>query len=208
MFERVDHLVYAVPDLAKGTSRVADLCGVAPAAGGSHPGWGTANALLSLGPRCYLEIIGPDPAQPDFEGPRPFGVTLDSQPRLCTWAANGTGLERLHELALPGGDHIGQAFPASRESKTGGILNWILTDPTRPIADGLVPFFIDWGETPHPAKTAPQGVTLIDFHLEHPRPEPVQEALRVLALDLRVFGAASPALVATLQGPQGTVILR
>lgn len=208
MLERVDHLVYTVPDLVTGTELIAELGGVVPANGGSHPNWGTANTLLALGPRCYLEVIGPDPEQTDFEGQRAFGITPDIRPHLATWAANGSGLEHLKDLPLPGGEHIGRAFDASRETPEGTTLNWQLTDPTQPVANGLIPFFIDWKDTAHPAENTPPGMQLVKLHLEHPRPAPVREALRLLAIDIPVHAAAVSAVVATLEGPRGTVVLR
>ena len=95
LLSSVDHLVYATPDLQMGVDRVQKMLGVRAAAGGQHPGRGTRNALLSLGPGRYLEIIGPDPEQPKPAQPRPFGIDALKAPRLVTWAAKGTDLERL-----------------------------------------------------------------------------------------------------------------
>ena len=56
----VDHLVYATPDLSMGVQRIAEWLGVEPVPGGQHPGRGTRNALVALGPASYLEIVGPE----------------------------------------------------------------------------------------------------------------------------------------------------
>jgi hypothetical protein len=204
----VDHLVYATPDLQAGVERVERMLGVLASPGGQHPGRGTRNALLSLGPGAYLEIIGPDPDQPPPAQPRPFGIDDLKEPRLVTWAAKGTDLEQLSSSAQSRGVRLGDVTSGSRRRGDGVMLSWRYTDPRIVVADGVIPFFIDWGKTPHPAATATQGASLVTLRAEHPDAERVQTMLTGLGLDLQVQPGSRPALIATISSPRGRVELR
>jgi len=81
----VDHLLLGTADLERGIAWVERRTGVKAVRGGSHPGVGTQNALISLGRRQYLEIIAPDPAQTVYTFP--IDVRTLTEPRLMTWAA-------------------------------------------------------------------------------------------------------------------------
>lgn len=204
----VDHLVYATPDLQVGIDRVEKVLGVRATAGGQHPGRGTRNALVALGPATYLEIIGPDPEQPTPKEPRPFGIDALREPRLVTWAAKSSDLERLASDAARGGVKLGPVIPGSRKRADGVMLSWRYTDPRTVVADGLVPFFIDWGTTPHPAATAAKGARLMALRAEHPDPARIEKMLTHLGLGLAVRQAANAALVATIGGSHGQIELR
>ncbi|MEN3325857.1 MAG: hypothetical protein V7638_664 [Acidobacteriota bacterium] len=88
----LDHLVYATPDLEATCRDLEIRLGVRASAGGQHPGRGTHNALLSIGPRAYLEIIAPDPLQPEIR-PVWFGLDQLTAPKLITWAMRVGDLE-------------------------------------------------------------------------------------------------------------------
>ncbi len=205
---RVDHLIVAAPDLDEGRARVEELLGVEPAFGGQHPGFGTRNALVSLGKGRYLEIVGPDPGLPDPEGARLFGVDDLEAPKLVTWVAKGTELESLVDRADRAGSWLGSVHSGGRKQPDGSFLAWKVTDPFMPREGGIIPFFIDWGETPHPSETAPAGCELADLRAEHPDADRVRGLLDGLGLDLQVESGPAPALIATIRGPRGAVELR
>ncbi|SRR5216684_454718 len=102
---QIDHLVYATPDLARGVSEIEALTGVRASVGGQHLGWGTRNCLAALGIDIYLEIIAPDPAQPQPPRPRPFGIDGLLRSRLVTWSARCDRLERVVHTAAQNGKH-------------------------------------------------------------------------------------------------------
>jgi hypothetical protein len=206
LLAKVDHLVFATPDLATGVEKIQQLLGVRATPGGEHPGAGTRNALIALGEAAYLEIIGPDPEQPKPERARRFGIDNLVAPKLVTWAAKGTHLEQLVTEALRKGIQLGDVSPGSRRDPQGVLLNWRVTLTS--LADGIVPFFIDWGETSHPARTAARGASLVELRAEHPDAERVQKLLNQLGLELPVTKGQTPALVATITGPRGRVELR
>lgn len=205
---RLDHLVYAVPDLDAGVADLEQRLGVRAAPGGPHPGRGTRNALIALGPERYLEIIGPDPAQPAPAGGRWFGIDPKTPARLAGWAAKGGDLTRLVAAAAQRGVALGEVMPGARTRPDGVELRWTLTDPDAQAVFGLAPFFIDWGGSPHPAATAPRGPVIVSLRAEHPRPELAREPLAALGLDLPIDPGPRPALVATLRIVSGLVELR
>ena len=208
LISRVDHLVYATPDLNRGVEEIEKLLGVRAIAGGQHPGRGTRNALVALGPTAYLEIIAPDPEQPPPSQPRPFGIDGLKESRLVAWCAKGSDLERLRSEAVAKGVTLGDVKSGSRRRPDGVQLMWRYTDPWARVADGIIPFFIDWGDSPHPALTATKGAMLVSLRAEHPDARSVRGMLRSLRLNLQVKQAQSSALVAVIEGKRGRVELR
>lgn len=202
----LDHLLLGVADLEDGVSRVADRLGVEAVFGGRHENLGTANYLLSLGQDMYLEIIGPDPEAAPRDDPLPFGIGELAEPRLVTWSARGTDLEALVARAAGRGVSLGTVRPGSRLRPDGTELRWEVTSLGTSLHDGLVPFFIDWGTTPHPARETPPGGELIAFRAEHPDPAPVRATLAALSLALEVDEGPEPALVARIRALGGNEV--
>lgn len=203
----VDHLVYATPDLALGMEEVERLTGVTPTLGGQHPGRGTRNALVALGTDAYLEIVAPDPDQAAPAGGRWLGVDTVTASRLTTWAARGSDLPALRRRAVERGVRLGEVRAGARRRADGVRLSWQLTDPDPLLAGGVIPFFIDWGESPHPSRSAALGASLVDLRVEHPDAEEVRRMLRVLDLDVAVTPAERAALIAVVEGRHGRVEL-
>lgn len=208
VLSKIDHLVYATPDLAAGIERVERLLGVRAVPGGQHPGAGTRNALIGLGDETYLEIIGPDLDQPKPSRARRFGIDDLRAPRLVTWAAKATDLEGVLRNAKSHGVDLGQVQSGSRRRPDGVLLSWRLTVSPALTSDGIVPFFIDWGKTVHPASNLPKDCAIVALRAEHPDANRIQAELSGVGLNLRVDKAAAPALIATIKTPHGDVELR
>jgi len=130
-----DHLMLGAADLDVAIGWVEAATGVRAVPGGSHPGVGTRNALLSLGGRQYLEILAPDPHQPRLI-PH-YGYLRELQtPRLVGWAAqmqDGDALAaRLRSAGLDvsgptpagrGGPPLDDAEHRRRRCATGAVLH-------------------------------------------------------------------------------------
>jgi hypothetical protein len=206
----IDHLVYAVPELAEAIDRFERATGVRPAYGGAHPGMGTHNALVSFG-NSYLELIAPDPEQPDPGRPRPFGIDdLADESRLVTFAVHpiaGESIDGLVAAARAVGHDPGEPIPMSRLRPDGVELRWRLTFPTHPTGDGLIPFVIDWGDTENPARSAPGDVELGAIRWTHPNAEPVARARTALGFTDVVEPATAAMIEVTLSGAAGELTL-
>lgn len=202
----LDHLVYATPRLEETLQWFEAETGVRPLPGGTHPAWRTRNAIIPLSTSTYLELIGPDTAAPGAS-PSLFRIDTLEAPRLITWAAKGTALPAFTREARASGIELGAPSAGSRQRPDGSRLAWELTDPFALPADGLLPFFIDWGISPHPATGAPAEVELTEFHAEHPDPASIQALLGLLGQDLAVQPGPTSRLVAIFSTPRGQITL-
>jgi len=183
---------------------------VRPQPGGKHVPMGTHNALLSLGPKFYLEVIAVDPegakpARPrwfDLDEPR-MKAALAEGPQLIHWAARtddiAAAVRRVPEL--------GVVTPMTR-----GEWSWRITIPEdghRP-GRGLVPTLVQWSDARHPADLMPDsGRRLVALAGEHAEPALVRTDIAALGLSevLKVTYAKSPRLAAMIRTPRGVATL-
>ena len=202
----IDHLIYAHPDLDAAVAALHSRFGVEATGGGQHPGRGTHNKLLALGPRTYLELIAPDPSQPEPSAPRPYGVQGITHGGLVGWAVAVEDIEAARLHACSHGFDPGPVIDGHREDATGRLLHWRATANAE--VAGPIPFLITWGGVPHPAVDAPAGLRLTKLLVEHPRPTQIRTALAAMGIDVEVRQAPRPALVARIGGPNGESELR
>ncbi len=161
MNPELDHLILGCRDLGEGIAYVERLSGYRAAFGGSHPGRGTRNALLSLGPTSYLEILAPDPEQQDLQWQK--NIVELREPRLVGWARKASKLERLAASFRARGIPVVGPAAGSRTTPKGDVLRWrtvTLVDDR----EGTLPFYIEWDPAlGHPARNAPGACHLLEF---------------------------------------------
>ncbi|MEM9620141.1 MAG: VOC family protein [Pseudomonadota bacterium] len=174
--QQFDHFVLAAPDLQEAKQAFAELSGCMPADGGAHKGLGTHNALCSFGPESYLEIVAPDPQQ---ALDNPITRYLAGLPHATPlhWAIRSDDLQDVAQRALDLGISPGPIRATTRAQPDGTELNWQLMGLGPQELGGLVPFFIDWLDCPHPATTTPVAGTVRAFTVSLPA-GPLQEVLK------------------------------
>ena len=207
MENAIDHLVFATNDLQQGVDKIEALLGLSTVPGGSHPGMGTRNALLALGPKCYLEIIGPDPDQSEFQGTRIFGIDTIEQGKLVHWCVRRDGLTDFAQQVKSLGMELSDAIPMSRVTTQGSRLSWELAFPTSFGGESALPFFIDWSSSTNPASECPEGAELKRFEIRHPDPETINDTLKVLSIEACAVEDPQFRLYALLKCPRGEVEL-
>ena len=201
----LDHILLGADDLDRGIDWMRERSGVRAVFGGAHPGRGTRNALLSLGPHRYLEIIAPDPRQASAASGDDLvkGLRALQEPRLIGWAAHTNDLAGLAQKATAAGIAMENPRDGSRVRPDGKTLQW------RSIAlknnfDGVLPFFIKWSHNSiHPSQDAPSGCALEDFSIETPAMEDVRLAAGNLGLEVELKPSQTPVLRARITGKRG-----
>ena len=203
----MDHVVLATPDVAETSAWIEQATGVTASYGGAHVGRGTFNRLCSFGNGVYLEIIGPDPDQPHPVEPRPFGIDSLRDAGVAAWCVRRSELAALAAR----GSEFDAAFVGpvamSRDAPE-GLLSWQLLFVSADVEFGLIPFFIDWGDSPHPSWVASPGLELVGLRAGHPDPQRVLRLLLALDLTLEVTEGDRPGLTIDIVGPRGPLCVR
>ena len=207
----LDHLLIGAATLEAGVAWLEARTGVRAAPGGSHPGLGTWNALASLGPAQYIEIIAPDPGQPGVETVYVPGLRGFPEPRIATWAARGANLASAFGASLPPDLLCDPPRRGERVRTDGTRLRWTLAFPTHRrhgTFGGALPFLIEWDslET-HPGRSTPAGLTLRAMTIRHPESEALRGALASLEIEAVVEPAVSASVRVELETPRGVVVI-
>ncbi|MCW5772346.1 MAG: VOC family protein [Rhodospirillaceae bacterium] len=202
----LDHLIWAVPDLDSGIAALEALSGVQAKRGGSHPGRGTRNALISLGPTTYLEILAPDPGQA-LDGTFGAGIAKLGAPRLLGYMLGSSALDAAKAAFDAAGVTANGPFAAERKVGDGSVLRWRLLIPETSPWGESTPMLIDWGQTPNPALSAPGGCAIERFEIGHPQAEGLQALIETLGGDIAVLPADRAYMLAGLAGPKGRFVL-
>jgi hypothetical protein len=204
----IDHIVLGARTLEEGAAFVQEHLGVAPKKGGVHEGFGTHNMLLGLGRGCYLEVIAPDPGQPQPPHPRPFDlddpavkVMLEAEPRLLAWVARTPVLDAVVARLGPRAGEV--------KSMTRGKLAWRMAfPPQRQDMDNLIPALIEWQGDSAAQHLTDSHCRLLHLEAEHPEADAVRAALAERGLEsvLKVKQSPHARLVARLRRADGTEV--
>jgi len=199
----LDHILLGISDLERGIAWVEERTGVRAIFGGVHPGRGTRNALLSLGPRRYLEIIAPDPQQP-LQGPaQPLAAMRE--PRLFNWAVHTDDIAAAAKRAVAAGFAIDGPTDGSRTRPDGKTLRWKACR-LKDDRGGLLPFFIQWDRgSVHPSEDAPAGCTLKRFYIQSPAATEVAKLCRGLGVEIAIERGDQARLRALISSHKGEV---
>ena len=193
----LDHIMYAVPDLENSMAEIASITGIVPLDGGVHPGNGTRNALLGLSNSSYLEIIGPDKKQ-NLENTLGELLVSKNTSGIRAWAVAVSDLASVADVAQELGFRVRDRKEMSRKTPEGSLLEWELLF----LEDALLPFFIDWKGSEHPARKAPSGCGLVELSISAEEPKVYQELLNKLQLEVSV-SEGEPAISAIIRSPKG-----
>lgn len=199
-----DHLVAAVADLPTGARELHERTGLAAVPGGRHPGHGTHNAIVPLGPD-YVELVAIEsPAEAETSA---FGRAVAAR------VATGGGLFAIC-LRTGGIESVAERLgletaSMERETPDGTTLTWKLAG----LAEALhrrLPFFIEWSVEPdrHPGRAAadhrvtPTGIAWVEVPVDA---SSLARWVGASKLDLRPVGPDAPmrAAIDTAVGPIG-----
>ncbi|WP_113436220.1 VOC family protein [Rhizobium sp. SYY.PMSO] len=201
MSVRLDHFAVSSPDLDDEMARFEARTGVRPQPGGSHPGQGTRNALVSLGPGVYLALDGPDPEQSQV-GNNGEWMAAQTGSDLFLFAVATEDLDAA-EKALADFGIATRRVAGSRRTKAGETLAWEFLETGSTEFGRAMPHIMTWKTANHPSLEAPDGGRITEFRVGHPEAVKLQSLYERLGLDVTIVEQPEPGLTLTVAGNQG-----
>jgi len=136
---RLDHVVFAVPDLDEAAIRFREGFGLDSTEGGRHERWGTANRIVPLGDQ-YVELVAA--VDESVAARTAFGRgVLERASGGGGWFTIAAVAEDLDAVAARLGLEIGSG---SRTRPDGETLRWRSAGLDDPRREPLMPFFLAW----------------------------------------------------------------
>ncbi|HEU5225702.1 MAG TPA: VOC family protein [Actinomycetota bacterium] len=136
---RLDHVVYAVPDLDEAAVRFRREFGLDSNEGGRHERWGTANRIVPLGDQ-YLELVAAVDESKAAE--TAFGRSvLERAANGGSWFTIAAAVDDLDAVARRLGLEVGSG---SRTRPDGQTVRWRMAGLDDPRREAWMPFFLTW----------------------------------------------------------------
>ena len=204
---RLDHILQGVPNVDAAVDDFERVTGVRPVPGGEHPAFGTSNALVSFSDGTYFEIIGPGPGVEGNNLGGPFAL-LDDR-RLIAFALASSDLDVVADRVRAAGFEAQGPIQGARTTPDGENLEWQMLVVGGHDFGDFVPFLIDWGDSPHPATTAPTGLSVERFEVRHPEADVLGQIYRdLLGAEVETVEADHSMLDLVMDTPKGRVAFR
>lgn len=203
---KLDHFAYASASLDKAIADFESWTGVRPKPGGSHPGRGTRNALVSLGPGLYLALDAPDPTQQLVGNNGAWMAKLDSY-LLFLFAVATDDIGRAQRV-LAGHGVATTLASGERRTADGRLIAWDFLEGADEGFGIALPHVMQWKTEHHPSADSPAGCRLAGFTVQHPDPARIEALYADLGLKgVEVRRGAEIALGMTVDGSHGETTL-
>jgi hypothetical protein len=204
----IDHVVYGVRELDATAARMNEEFGLGSIEGGRHPGWGTGNRIVPLGP-SYIELLAVfdrEEAERSDIGRSLIEAVADGD-RFLGWCVATDDLEAVAtRLELP-------VTSGTRERPDGKVLRWRSAGLDRALAEPSLPFFITWDvpEELHPGlaqanhAVRPTGIARLEIGGDALR---LNDWLDGHTLPVEVVGGPPGVLAVTVAADPEEIVLR
>lgn len=204
----IDHLVYATNTFEETIDWFEKVSGVKPVFGGYHKTQGTKNALVRIGTRSYLEILGVDEKNKEISAPRWMGIDLIEKPSMTRWAIESNDLNTDATKLKNYKNEMGSIFKGQRKKENGDDLKWDMILPLSSPGIELAPFVIDWGDSIHPATDLEKSIELIGLKFQTNKIDKINKLFANLSIETNEVSDGHDKIIAKFKTPKGLLTIQ